>query len=1115
MPCFVLFLRFTTTTTTKNKEETNKTSMESSLRTHAQNFLGKLLPGLGEGETVNLVETLVRDKESRLYRLAEEEIAASWKQEQEEKKSRRTLAIFQALDFDQKTIIKDVYPEFNLDFKSSNNVSHPVAAAMRKLEVFSILERLPCGPDEPIIDIGGNWYTHLVNGRANVHSCCPVLAVRDVQRHSDRLYSASEFCRKEFHKNTERRLAKSGEAVGGVTRVNKACKQFLEEPSSFFCENKVQDCTVKANFAMAIHSIYDIPLDELLDTMAKRGIKVLYCTFIFSEDILVKEKGFIPGVGAYFEKRGKKIRFSFDGDYSNGYEHDFDDYIKYVTTMEKVKLDRCWYLELLENRGGVQFLKIGCNKLHGQFRSSTSFRNIWLPKNKDKLAVKVFRYGLTSFTDKAKSLEPYYIFAPRETVRRVVEYSYKLKEEKLTWENVYNFASSVNNRYTVNGMDIRAPEKMDANDLDSLAVVVYLQAVFTRWYRTRVIDAACSVEETKREVMTGSLFSLVCKWFNGKMSLGLDSLSFPKLREWLSKDYEFQKYALDFKDAELFLEFDDFSRVWFKARSPVIGVLDDHGDYFEADPSRIRPNKLLFQSLEFFKGHYDGDNESDVSEEEFEPSAPSLDSEDPTDSTGSESELEREEDQTMPELLNRDQIDSTEEIIVPKVLERKEESLDILFENEKKRQSDMKVDSRKEYFDYLAAETTFAEATLVDGWDKVMGLGRTWSSKELKILHRAKEANILKLVKKGQYEPVLSPELSGEFTHGFDGSSMVEIESIFDEETKRWSYEIDSESNAVFVNKASRLMQSKRKLEVLAKDKARNSGVKFTLVEGVPGCGKTTDIIKRALDGDLILTVGRETAQDIRDKVGEKKKLEIRTVDSYLLNSRKRYARVWLDEGLMLCPGEIYVIADHTEAERIFVYGDRSQIPFIVRVPGFVMKVETFQDFSSYEFQSKSYRCPKDVAAVLSKFYEKGFQSASKVEKSISLKYIRNLSEVPKGGYQYLTWTQNEKRELVRKGFLNTKTIHEVQGKTYDKVCVIRHSTHKEDIYKSEPHALVALSRHRKEFIFCTKGGSGGDYLAGLVEKQNVHAALTVSQNADNCPSENMEVSGYTMQNFD
>lgn len=115
--------------------------------------------------------------------------------------------------------------------------------------------------------------------------------------------------------------------------------------------------------------------------------------------------------------------------------------------------------------------------------------------------------------------------------------------------------------------------------------------------------------------------------------------------------------------------------------------------------------------------------------------------------------------------------------------------------------------------------------------------------------------------------------------------------------------------------------------------------------------------------GDLVLTVSKEanidTSRRVKSLHGDD--VTCKTVDSYLLNSRQPYEKVYLEEGLMCHPGVIDLVAAYSECEQLLVYGDRQQIPFIVRIPSFCVTEPIYSSFEKIEQRNISRRYPQDV----------------------------------------------------------------------------------------------------------------------------------------------------------
>lgn len=125
---------------------------------------------------------------------------------------------------------------------------------------------------------------------------------------------------------------------------------------------------------------------------------------------------------------------------------------------------------------------------------------------------------------------------------------------------------------------------------------------------------------------------------------------------------------------------------------------------------------------------------------------------------------------------------------------------------------------------------------------------------------------------------------------------------------------------------------------------------RIVLVNGVPGCGKTYYILKKMKvgtgdDADLALFATREGAIDFRRRLVADKDRNltgrepwlnqcIKTVHSFIINGDhgRKYARVFVDEALMMHAGEILISVALAGAEVVEILGDTNQIKFINRM---------------------------------------------------------------------------------------------------------------------------------------------------------------------------------------
>ncbi|APG77851.1 hypothetical protein [Xingshan nematode virus 1] len=355
----------------------------------------------------------------------------------------------------------------------------------------------------------------------------------------------------------------------------------------------------------------------------------------------------------------------------------------------------------------------------------------------------------------------------------------------------------------------------------------------------------------------------------------------------------------------------------------------------------------------------------------------------------------------------------------------------------------------------------------------------------------------------------------GRYSRGYNGEILVDIERCYDGDRLVPGVMC----GRVSVTKDMRIVNSdliyNNVMNIELSDFTYD-GVTFVLIEGVPGCGKSTYILKNhefSVDDckHVVLTATKETAEDMRrraaDMYGVSSDLAImkkryRTVDSYLVHSNCRNENgeidtLWIDEGLMKHFGEILWCVYLSGATKVFICGDRAQIPFINRNGSIRLRyslLDSIKDRLQIKFLDKSYRCPVDVVAHLNnlKVYPRKVITENKNFLSMRIMNINGLSDVPFCDWRnavILTFTQQEKNDvlihIVKIGMVaewdkRVFTVHEFQGKQTAEVLLIRLQVKPISIYDSVSHQLVAFTRHTSRFIYCT---AKNDMLATMIRK--------------------------------
>lgn len=245
------------------------------------------------------------------------------------------------------------------------------------------------------------------------------------------------------------------------------------------------------------------------------------------------------------------------------------------------------------------------------------------------------------------------------------------------------------------------------------------------------------------------------------------------------------------------------------------------------------------------------------------------------------------------------------------------------------------------------------------------------------------------------------------------------------------------------------------------------SKISVTLYDGVPGCGKTFAIIRDHNNAnDLVCTATKAALKDYRE-LGDDPRY-YRTYDSVIMNGAPKCNTFYADEGLMVHAGDILLAAYLCGATRVIVYGDMKQIPFINRLPGFTAIWSKLRSNTVIPM-SVTYRCCESIISLLRRHYYPCISGKDVQPGFIEHKKIVGVPEIV-GSYDVIiTFTQNEKDDIKKRNpSFKVFTIHEVQGKTYNHVCLVRTKTQHNDIYSSDPHIIVALSRCKISFTYLT-----------------------------------------------
>nr|AYJ76763.1 polyprotein [Potato yellow vein virus] len=291
-----------------------------------------------------------------------------------------------------------------------------------------------------------------------------------------------------------------------------------------------------------------------------------------------------------------------------------------------------------------------------------------------------------------------------------------------------------------------------------------------------------------------------------------------------------------------------------------------------------------------------------------------------------------------------------------------------------------------------------------------------------------------------------------------------------------------------------------------------------TIYNKPPGAGKTTTIVNNLLRDiktkkrSIALTSTSAGKREIIDKLKSKgvrqARSYVRTYDAVLINvERMNLDVLYCDECFMIHSGQFVAVTEIIIADRMELYGDKNQIPYINRVPN-TTSLYSFNHFLQYDMvhDDKSYRCPPDVCYILSNLknssgellYPNGVKSLNKnanVLRSMEVLKFDSVNDLDgEAGKKYVTFTQPEKEEISRIVSRNKKesdtanTVNEVQGGTFKTVELVRSKQYDNPIYSDINQFIVSISRHTESMRYRTIHSKLNDFVG-----EKINALSTVS----------------------
>lgn len=412
--------------------------------------------------------------------------------------------VYQRLSKEDQDRLRKTFCMFNLDFsKAYDCAGHPFWRAYRTLSERKMLRQAGITPgsrpakgyDAVYKDVGGNPVTHLTRGECYCHTCMPLLSNNDDKRHS-------------AYKERLRRYS---------THKHSPCFNLhLSQDSRVICNRMSQNCSVKAEVLIFLHSTYDMTLSDIADAMHRADARTAYGVMHFNPCVLYEKKGKLLN-GMNFEKRvvnGRmRIRFWYTNDSQEGYEHDFLNYVALLRTFRiaSTSKDTRYYNVQFDTTDDDTAFFVIRQSISGTIPRSHPFRVFTNEALADKMIVYSWHWDTINPGNISSSvisrMRPQRIIVPRKLFYKMCAFADTLPDSKFTVKNILIAGTSFNTREVISGQSIGVVDPIEPAELKMLAVCIYVLTYISNYECTKSLSTMIADEDRVREESSSGFFS--------------------------------------------------------------------------------------------------------------------------------------------------------------------------------------------------------------------------------------------------------------------------------------------------------------------------------------------------------------------------------------------------------------------------------------------------------------------------------------------------------------------------------------------------------------------------------------------------------------------------------
>jgi putative hemolysin len=364
--------------------------------------------------------------------------------------------------------LHQMYAPMRIEPGTGMPTDHPLAAAHQRIaqiEAYKYAKQ-----HQPIIEIGPNAVNFMTIAQNNpqVHGCT-MLSTRDQQRHTNAANSVKvRGCRDRNYTISVGRLAR------GI-------------PDMKFCTRGWQNCKFQANHAIAVHSLYDVSLHELAAGMYNHNCLNIEAWMHFPMEALETDEWSNYQNAYHFQvvqRNGKKtINFSFLGDASFGYQHEYDTWMNYLKIGG---IDTPYGFSLLiekqYHKGSQWKLRISRVNIAGSFyyRIPTAFKTVCKVPDFHVMAKSAF----------TKHQPIVYINTDTKKIKKMLEFLSSRDGKGFTLETAKAYGRTLITEIRFDKRVVEYEWDISVKDFNKVCMAVFILATLEKRRETKILQLA-------------------------------------------------------------------------------------------------------------------------------------------------------------------------------------------------------------------------------------------------------------------------------------------------------------------------------------------------------------------------------------------------------------------------------------------------------------------------------------------------------------------------------------------------------------------------------------------------------------------------------------------------